>query len=78
VNKNRIKFEIIEQNICYKNTVKLLGGAIIEVTVVSGDNAIVSTTMRIKIGFLPQIISSIFIDDVIKAIHQFVMQDIQA
>ena len=77
VNENRIEFEIIEQSIRYQNTIKLLGGYI-EVIDVDGENSIVSMVTHYENRIFPQTITSVFIERVIKAMHQFVIQDMQA
>lgn len=77
VNENRIEFEIIEQSIRYQDTIKLLGGYI-EVNAVDGENSLINMVTYYENRIFPQAISSIFIEKVIKTMHQFVIQDMQA
>ena len=74
---NRIEFEIIEQSIRYQNSIKLLGGYI-EIEELGDEKTIVNMVTyydnRIKLKSL----SGYFINKVIKKMHRFVIQDMQA
>ncbi|OGB23809.1 MAG: hypothetical protein A3I66_20660 [Burkholderiales bacterium RIFCSPLOWO2_02_FULL_57_36] len=76
VDQNRIEFEIIEQSIRFQDTVKLLGGYI-EVEEVDESRSIVNMVTYYENRISPTSISSIFIDKVIKTMHQFVIEDMQ-
>lgn len=77
VDENRIEFEIIEQSIRYQDTIKLLGGYI-EVQDVDGEHTMVNMVTYYENRIFPQALSTIFIERVIKAMHRFVIQDMQA
>lgn len=77
VDNTRIEFDIIEQSIRYQHTIKLLGGSI-EVVAVDGGSAIVNMVTYYENHIYPQTISSIFIEKIIKTMHQFVFSDMQA
>ena len=76
VDQSRIEFEIIEQSIRYQNTVKLLGGYI-EVEEVNECQSIVNMVTFYENHISPKNISSIFIEKVIKTMHQFVIEDMR-
>lgn len=76
VDQSRIEFEIIEQSIRYQDTVKLLGGYI-EVEEVDESQCIVKMVTYYENRIVPEAISAIFIDKVIKTMHQFVIEDMQ-
>lgn len=76
VNEHRIEFEIIEQSIRYQGAVKLLGGYI-EVNDLDGKHSMVNMATYYSNQIFPNVISSIFIEKVIKAMHKFVIQDMQ-
>jgi hypothetical protein len=77
VDGNRIEFEIIEQSIRFQDTIKLLGGYI-EVVDVDGEQTIVNMVTYYENRIFPQALSAIFIEKVIKTMHKFVIQDMQA
>ena len=77
LSENRIEFEIIEQSIRFQHTIKLLGGYI-EVNDVDGETSEVNMVTYYENRIFPQNISSIFIDQVIKTMHKFVIQDMRA
>lgn len=77
VDGNRIEFEIIEQSIRFQNTIKLLGGYI-EVEDVDGEHTMINMVTYYENRIFPQQLSAIFIERVIKAMHKFVIQDMQA
>lgn len=77
VNNNRIEFEIIEQSIRYQNMVKLLGGSI-EVIEIDNNQSQINMVTNYENHFAPKFISKFFINIVIKSMHQFVIQDMQA
>jgi hypothetical protein len=76
VDESRIEFEIIEQSIRYQDTVKLLGGYI-EVEAVGDAECIVNMVTYYENRIVPQTLSSIFIDKVIKTMHRFVIEDMR-
>ena len=76
VDQSRIEFEIIEQSIRYKDTIKLLGGYI-EVEQVDGKQSIVHMLTYYENRIAPRLISSYFIEKVIKTMHEFVIGDMQ-
>lgn len=76
VEGGRIEFEIIEQSIRFQNTIKLLGGYI-EVKDVGGEQTLVNMVTYYENRIFPQRVSAIFIERVIKAMHKFVIQDMQ-
>ncbi|RYY76860.1 MAG: hypothetical protein EOO52_05025 [Gammaproteobacteria bacterium] len=77
VSGNRIEFEIIEQSIRFQHTIKLLGGYI-EVCDMDGENSVVKMVTYYENRIFPQNISSVFINQVIKTMHKFVIQDMQS
>ena len=76
VERTRIEFEIIEQSIRYQDTVKLLGGYI-EVVEVDASQSIVNMVTYYENRIFPKVVSSVFIDRVIKTMHRFVMEDMR-
>lgn len=76
VDGNRIEFEIIEQSIRYQDTVKLLGGYI-EVEEVDDSQSIINMVTYYENRISPQMLSSVFIERVIKAMHRFVIEDMR-
>ncbi|MFZ6731835.1 hypothetical protein ACO0LG_07930 [Undibacterium sp. Ji42W] len=76
IDQSRIEFEIIEQNIRYKDTIKLLGGYI-EVEQIDGEQSIVRMLTYYDNRIAPRLISSYFIEKVIKTMHEFVIADMQ-
>jgi hypothetical protein len=76
VGGSRIEFEIIEQSIRYRDTVKLLGGHI-EVEEVDERTSIVHMVTHYENRIPVDAISSIFINKVIKTMHRFVIEDMR-
>ncbi|NRR34004.1 hypothetical protein HSX11_27895 [Oxalobacteraceae bacterium] len=76
VDESRIEFEIIEQSIRYSSTIKLLGGSI-EVEEVDEGQCIVRMVTYYQNLFSLKTISAVFIDKVIKTMHQFVIADMR-
>ena len=74
---NRIEFEIIEQSIRYQNSIKLLGGYI-EVEEHDDQSSIVNMVTYYENHIKPKQVAGYFINKVIKTMHKFVMQDMQA
>lgn len=77
VDGSRIDFDIIEQSIRYQDSIKLLGGYI-EVEEVDAGQCIVHmvTYYDNQVGLVP--VSSFFINQVIKTMHRFVIDDMRA
>lgn len=76
VDGSRIEFEVIEQSIRYRDTVKLLGGHI-EVEEVDEHLSIVHMVTHYENRIGADAISSIFINKVIKTMHRFVVEDMR-
>jgi hypothetical protein len=76
VGESRIEFEIIEQSIRYSNTVKLLGGSIEVEEVGEGLCMVHMVTYYENLSSL-KTIAAVFINKVIKTMHQFVMDDMR-
>lgn len=74
---NRIEFEIIEQSIRYQDSIKLLGGYI-EVEEHDDQKSIVNMVTYYENRIKPKRFAGYFINKIIKTMHKFVMQDMQA
>jgi hypothetical protein len=76
IDHTRIDFEIIEQSIRYWNSVKLLGGHI-EIEGHGEFQTRINMVTHYENRIRPSWISSFFINWVIKAMHKFVIRDLQ-
>jgi hypothetical protein len=76
VDETRIEFEIIEQSIRYSDSVKLLGGSI-EVEEVDDTQCIVHMVTFYENRLVLESVAAVFINKVIKAMHQFVIEDMR-
>lgn len=76
VEGSRVDFEIIEQSIRYQDSIKLLGG-FIEVEEVDDESSLIHmvTFYENRVGMAP--VSSFFINQVIKTMHRFVIDDMR-
>lgn len=79
IDERRVEFEIIEQSIRYRNTIKLLGGSI-EVEQIEDGHCMVHMVTHyenlLSLGSL-RTITAVFVNKVIKTMHQFVIDDMR-
>lgn len=72
----RIEFVIVEQSIRFHKRVKLLGGTI-RVTPCNDGNCRVEMVTRFRSSLRPKSLARFFINQVIKAMHRIVIQDMR-